>query len=70
MKVDTAGTVYCTSQTGVMVFDRTGKRLGTFVTPEQPANCGFGDADWKTLYMTCRTGLYRVRLAIPGVKVP
>ena len=70
MKVDTAGTVYCTSQTGVMVFDRTGKHLGTFVTPEQPANCGFGDADWKTLYMTCRTGLYRVRLAIPGVKVP
>jgi gluconolactonase len=70
MKVDTAGTVYCTSQTGVMVFDRTGKHLGTFVTPEQPANCGFGDADWKTLYMSCRTGLYRVRLAIPGVKVP
>jgi gluconolactonase len=70
MKVDTAGTVYCTSQTGVMVFDRTGKHLGTFVTAEQPANCGFGDADWKTLYMTCRTGLYRVRLVIPGVKVP
>ena len=70
MKVDTAGNVYCTSQTGVMVLDGTGKHLGTFVTPEQPANCGFGDADWKTLYMTCRTGLYRVRLAIPGVKVP
>ncbi len=70
MKVDTAGNVYCTSRGGVMVFDRTGKHLGTFVTPEQPANCGFGDADWKTLYMTCRTGLYRVRLTIPGVGVP
>ena len=70
MKVDTAGNVVCTSQRGVMVFDRDGKYLGTFATPEQPANCGFGDADWKTLYMTCRTGLYRVRLAIPGVKVP
>ena len=42
MKVDTAGNVYGTSQSGVMVFDRTGKSLGTFVTPEQPANCGFG----------------------------
>ncbi len=70
MKVDTKGNVYCTSKTGVMVFDRTGKHLGTFAPPEQPANCAFGDADWKTLYMTCRTGLYRVRLAIPGLKVP
>lgn len=70
MKVDTEGNVYCTSATGVMVFDRAGKLLGTFVAPEQPANCAFGDADWKSLYMTCRTGLYRVRLAVPGRKVP
>jgi gluconolactonase len=70
MKVDTAGNVYCTSATGVMVFDRTGKHLGTFVAPEQPANCAFGGADWKSLYMTCRTGLYRVRLDTPGRKVP
>ena len=70
MKVDTAGNVYCTSSTGVMVFDRSGKHLGTIATPEQPANCAFGDADWKSLYMTCRTGVYRVRLAVPGLKVP
>jgi gluconolactonase len=68
MKVDTAGNVYCTSAAGVMVFDRGGKRLGTFSAPEQPANCAFGDSDWKSLYMTCRTGLYRVRIAVPGVK--
>jgi gluconolactonase len=70
MKVDTQGNVFCTSTTGVMVFDRAGKHLGTFSIPEQPANCAFGDADWKSLYMTCRTGLYRVRLTVPGVKVP
>ena len=70
MKVDTEGNVYCTSATGVMVFDRSGKHLGTFSMAEQPANCAFGDADWKSLYMTSRTGLYRVRLAIPGIKVP
>lgn len=66
MKVDSDGNVYCTSAKGVMVFDRSGKHLGTFVAAEQPANCAFGDADWKALYMTCRTGLYRVRLAVPG----
>lgn len=70
MKVDTEGNVFCTTKSGVMVFDRTGRHLGTFSTPEQPTNCAFGDADWKSLYMTCRTGLYRVRLAAPGIKVP
>ena len=70
MKVDTEGNVYCTCTTGVMVFDRTGKHLGTFTVAEQPANCAFGGDDWKTLYMTCRTGLYRVRLSVPGTKVP
>jgi gluconolactonase len=32
----------------------------------QPANCGFGDADMRTLYITARTGLYRVRLTVTG----
>jgi gluconolactonase len=70
MKVDSAGNVYCTSAAGVMVFDGAGRHLGTFVAAEQPANCAFGGADWKALYMTCRSGLYRVRLSVPGVKVP
>ena len=36
MKVDTEGNVYCASKTGVMVFDRTGKHLGTFSLPNSP----------------------------------
>jgi gluconolactonase len=70
MKVDTEGNAYCACGPGVMVFDRSGKHLGTFRCPEQPANCAFGDADGKSLYITCRTGLYRVRLAVPGTTVP
>ena len=31
-----------------------------------PANCTFGGADGRTLYITARTGLYEVRLTIPG----
>jgi len=31
-----------------------------------PANCGFGDADSKTLYITARTGLYKVRMNVYG----
>ena len=70
MKVDTEGNVYCACKPGVMVFDSTGKYLHTYVTPEQPANLAFGDSDWQTLYMTCRTSLHRVRLPVPGIKVP
>jgi gluconolactonase len=62
LKVDPAGKVFCATHAGVMVFDPTGKLLGTFKTPEEPANFAFGDADGETLYMTCRKGLYRVRL--------
>lgn len=70
MKVDIEGNVYCTTSAGVMVFNGTGKQLGTFSLPEQPANCAFGDVDGKSLYVTCRTGLYRLRLTVPGFKMP
>jgi len=70
MKVDTAGNVYCACRDGVMMFDPTGKPLGMFPTPQQPTNCAFGDADWKTLYITCRPSVCRLRLAVPGLKAP
>lgn len=70
MKVDVEGNVYCCAEDGVEVFSPGGKKLGVIAPAEQPANCAFGDADWKTLYMTCHTGLYRIRVNIAGVKVP
>jgi gluconolactonase len=45
-----------------------GKHLGTIVFPEQPANLAFGDADGRTLYVTARSSVYRIRLKIPGVR--
>jgi gluconolactonase len=68
IKVDVKGNLYATGQGGVWVFDKQGKKLGVIATPEVPANCGFGDADFKTLYMTARTGLYRIRLQVAGAK--
>jgi gluconolactonase len=43
-----------------------GKQLGTIELPEIPANYAFGDADGRTLYITARTSLYRVKLATAG----
>jgi len=65
MKVDALGNVYGTGPGGVWVFSPEGKHLGTIKPPEVPANCGWGD-DGKTLYMTARTGLYRIKLAVAG----
>ena len=68
MKVDTKGNLYCTGPGGIWIFSPQGKHLGTIKPPEVPANCHWGDGDAKTLYMTARTGLYRIRLNIPGIR--
>jgi gluconolactonase len=68
MKVDTAGNIYATGLDGVQIFSPQGKRLGVIQPPEIPANCAWGDADGKTLYMTARTGLYRIKLTTAGIR--
>ena len=68
MKVDVKGNVYCTGPGGVWVFAPSGKLLAKIHTPEVPANCAFGDTDFKTLYMTSQTGLYRIRLQNAGIR--
>jgi gluconolactonase len=69
MKVDEAGHLYVTGATGVWVFEPDGTCLGVIVTPERPANCAWGDADRKTLYITARTSLYRMRVKVAGLPV-
>ncbi|MBI2188442.1 MAG: SMP-30/gluconolactonase/LRE family protein, partial [Acidobacteria bacterium] len=68
MKVDERGTLYSTGAGGIWVISPEGKHLGTLVFPEQPANLAFGDADGRTLYVTARSSVYRIRLKIPGVR--
>jgi gluconolactonase len=68
MKVDSQGNVYASGPGGIWIFSPDGKHLGTIKPTETPANCGWGD-DWKTLYMTARTGLYRIKLGVAGQKL-
>ena len=67
MKVDERGNVYGSGPGGIWVFSPAGKHLGTIKTPETAANCNWGD-DWKSLYITAGTGLYRIKLAVAGEK--
>ena len=69
MKVDEAGHIYVAGATGIWVFEPDGRCLGVIAVPELPANCTFGDADRKTLYITARTSIYRIRTTTAGVRV-
>ena len=68
VKVDVEGHVYVSAPGGVWILSPSGEALGRIVPPEQGANFAFGGDDGKSLYLTASTGLYRIRLGIPGVR--
>ncbi len=68
MKTDVEGNLYCTGPGGIWILSPGGKHLGTLMTPETPANCHWGDRDARTLYITARTSLYRIRLNLSGIR--
>lgn len=65
LKVDAQGNVFATGPGGVLVIAADGTHLGTILTGQATANCGFGD-DGKTLYMTADSHLCRVKLSTTG----
>ncbi len=69
MKIDNDGRVWCAGPEAVWVFDPNGKRLGILDLPEKPSNCCWGDPDRRTLFITARSSVYRVRTRVAGVDV-
>jgi gluconolactonase len=68
MKVDIKGNVYESGPGGIWIVSPEGKRLGTIRVPELVANLEFGDADYKTMYITAREGVYKIRMNIQGIR--
>ena len=68
MKIDQKGNIYASGPGGLWVISPEGKHLGTIVGPEHPHNIAWGDEDGKTLYLCAKTGLYRIRLNVPGIR--
>jgi gluconolactonase len=66
MKVDTRGNLFVVGPKGIWVWDDQGNHLGTIVLPEQPANLAWGGADYRTLYITATTSVYRLQLKTQG----
>ena len=70
LAMDVEGNLYVAASSGIEVLDKEGSNLGVIKVPETPANCTFGDADHRTLFITARTSLYKVQLKIRGVVFP
>ena len=70
LKVDEAGNVYACGPGGVWIIAPSGEQLGLLRLPEAPHNLAWGEADRRTLYITALTGVYRMRLDVPGVPIP
>ena len=61
MRVDVSGNLYVTGPGGIWVWDAEGNHTGTIMMPESTANLNWGDEDYRTLYITARTSVYRLR---------
>ncbi len=61
IKVDGGGNVFVSGPGGIWVWSAAGEHLGTIVTPRHAHNMAWGD-DGKSLYLTARDRLYRIRL--------
>jgi gluconolactonase len=66
MKLDTNGNLFVTGPQGIWIWSPAGKHLGTIVLPEQPANLAWGDKDYRTLYITATTSVYRLQMKAQG----
>jgi len=66
MRVDEAGNLYVTGPKGIWIWDSEGHHLGTIEMPEQPANLIWGDNDYRTLYITATTSVYKLRTKVRG----
>jgi gluconolactonase len=68
MKVDAEGRLWTTDGKGVTVLSPDGRRVGAIAFPRVASNCAFGDEDFKTLFVTARSCVYRVRVSTAGLR--
>ncbi|HXG02620.1 MAG TPA: SMP-30/gluconolactonase/LRE family protein [Candidatus Binatia bacterium] len=66
MKIDARGDVYCCGPGGIHVFSPDGDLMEVIEVPEYTANFCWGDDDYRSLFITASTSLYRIRTTVPG----
>lgn len=69
MKIDSAGSLFCTGPGGVFVFDPEGELVEVIEVPEAVGNLTWGGDDLRTLFLCASTSVYAVRVDVPGLPV-
>ena len=64
--IDVRGNVYFTTNLGIQIYSPEGSMIGLVEFPQQPANVTFAGKDKKSLIVTARSAVYRVRMPIAG----
>jgi len=67
MAIDARGNLFATAPGGILVMAPDGTRLGRIATGQPIANCTFGGADGRTLFMTSNNMIARVRTRTRGL---
>ena len=70
LAVDAGGRLYVCGPGGIWILSPAGERLGRLGLPEAPHNLAWGDDDGRSLYITALTSVYRLRVAVPGARLP
>ncbi|MDA1258431.1 MAG: SMP-30/gluconolactonase/LRE family protein [Chloroflexi bacterium] len=65
-RVDTEGNLYVTAGDGIQIFTANGDMLGKILTPEVAANCCFGMADRRTLFICATSSVWMVKVKSTG----
>jgi gluconolactonase len=68
IRVDEKGNLYVAAK-GIAVYSAEGRPIHVMEMKELPSNCAFGEADDKSLFITARGLVYRVRLDVKGAMV-
>jgi gluconolactonase len=69
MKVDTEGRVFCVGSGGFWVIEPSGEVVGVVHTAEVTRNLAFGGLDFRILYMTPGSSLWKMEVKTPGIGV-
>jgi gluconolactonase len=64
MKCDALGNIWCTGPDGLWVYAPDGRLLGKIAVPEIVANLHWGEAGWRTLFITASTSLYALETKV------
>jgi sugar lactone lactonase YvrE len=59
----------CTGPGGVWILNDAGRLLGGIVMPEVTANLAWAGPDWRKLFLTASTSLYRMQVRVPGIPI-